>query len=315
MRLKVILATVILVAGAFYIYQKTLSPQPGEPEEVRVNEQIENKKAVNEENLISERELPSLPKLPEAKLIEPKKEVSTPGPLKSASPEPEPSSPSEVGLTQPGIILQTNLQRQQNGLGFLSANNILNATALEKANDMCEKQYFAHVSPSGIGPAQLADRFTYDYIAVGENLARGPFSSDAAVVEAWMNSPGHRANILNSKFTEIGAAAIKCTFEGKNTWLAVQHFAKPASDCPKPDAALLRAIDEKKAALTEIKERLSIIKAEIEVSDPEKDPDYNKKIASYNSLAKEHNSLVAETRSLINGYNSQAATFNVCASS
>ncbi|MDP2650630.1 MAG: CAP domain-containing protein, partial [bacterium] len=157
--------------------------------------------------------------------------------------------------------------------------------------------------------------FGYDYISVGENLALGPFASDAAVVEAWMGSPGHRANILNSRFTEIGVGAVRCVFEGRSTWLAVQHFGKPISDCPKVDASLGKTIEGKKATLAEMKERLTVMRTEIEASNPEKDPAYNNKISSYNSLVQEYNSLIGETKTFINRYNSQIAAFNACASS
>ena len=129
-----------------------------------------------------------------------------------------------------------------------------------------------------------------------------------------MGSPGHRANILNSKFTEIGVGAVRCVFEGRSAWLAVQHFGKPTSDCPKVEASLGKTIEEKKAVLTEMKGRLVVMKAEIEASNPETDPDYNNKVSSYNSLVREYNSLIGETKTLINQYNSQIATFNACAS-
>lgn len=328
MRSKILLTTLIILAGGFLIYQK--APDAGfknffenRQEGVRVEEEgAQNEGAASEENLTS-KELPSLPKVPETKTVEPKKEVSTPGPLRSPTPAP-PASPTPTpaseappappsSLTSSGIILETNIQRQQNGSGSLSTNSTLNVMASRKANDMCDGQYFAHVSPSGVGVGDLADSFGYDYIAIGENLAYGPFSSDAAVVEAWMNSPGHRANILNSKFTEMGASAVRCVFEGRNTWLAVQHFGKPVSDCPRPDAALLRTINEEKDTIAYLKLRITNLKGEIETTNPF-DPGYGDKVNSYNSLVGEYNSLIRETKTLISDYNNQVSTFNTCAS-
>lgn len=296
--------------------------QGHQTEQVEEN-QTQSDKNVKEQNLAHE-ELTSLTKTAETRPIEPKREVTAPPGLKVAPP-PETSTslpvpaveaplPTTNALTQSGIILQTNFQRQENGLGSLRENGILNNMATVKANDMCEKQYFAHVSPVGIGAGDLADSLGYDYILVGENLALGPFISGAAVVEAWMGSPGHRANILNSRFTEIGASAVRCVFEGRPTWLAVQHFGKPASDCSKVDVSLNKTIGEKQATLAEMKGRLLVMKAGIEASNPETDPDYNSKVSSYNSLVREYNSLIGETKILINQYNSQVTAFNVCAS-
>ncbi len=310
--------------NSFYpnLFQKSAeNPQ----QETKVEEKTQSGKEVSKKNLVA-KNLPSLPKPPETRILEPKQEVSAPPGLKvnlpspleasTSSPVPTPESPPPAitALTQAGIILQTNLQRQKNGLGFLGENGTLNSMATIKANDMCKKQYFTHVSPIGIGAGDLADNFGYDYILIGENLALGPFADDVAVVEAWMASPGHRANILNSRFTEIGASAVRCVFEGRSTWLAVQHFGKPASDCPRVDASLGKTIEGKKATLAEMKGRLLVMKAGIEASSPETDPGYNNKVSTYNSLVREYNSLMDETRTLINQYNSQIATFNACAS-
>lgn len=323
MKLRLLFTIFVVLLGGALVYGKALpenfssfysglfrgTPNEGQQEEVGAeeNQTQDGKKLVHEE-------LTSLPKVPEIKPIEPEQEVSAPPGLR-VSPPASSEPAAAPALTQAGIILQTNFQRQENGLGFLRESGILDSTATVKANDMCEKQYFAHISPTGIGAGNLADSFGYDYISVGENLALGPFASDAAVVDAWMGSPGHRANILSPKFTEIGVGAVRCVFEGRSVWLAVQHFGKPTSDCPKVDASLGKTIEEKKAVLTDMKGRLVVMKAEIEASNPETDPDYNNKISSYNSLVREYNSLIGETKILINQYNSQIAAFNACASS
>lgn len=322
MKLRLLFTIFVVLLGGVLTYQKAPSENLESGQATRVEEEAaQGDQGVNEEAL-AHQELPSLPKVPETKPVESKQEVSAPPGLKVSPPppptgEPEsvPAPPTAGGLTQAGIILQTNLQRQEGSLGFLGEDSSLNAMATFKANDMCERQYFSHTSPSGVGAGDLADNFGYDYISVGENLALGPFVSEVAVVEAWMGSPGHRANILNSKFTEIGVGVVGCVFEGRSTWLAVQHFGKPVSDCPRPDAVLEEIIDEKKAALAELKGKLLVIKAEIEASDPDTDPDYNNKVGSYNLLVREYNGLIAETKTLINEYNNQATAFNACASS
>lgn len=320
MRLRILFTALIILLGIALTYDRTpflqevlKKNQEAQKEKVEKTQENQNAGEVGGGNLTAE-EIPTIPRVPEAKPVEVKKEVSAPPPLKVAPPPvPEPEPEPAPLLTQSGVILQTNLQRQENGLGFLKGDATLGATAGKKADDMCQKQYFAHVSPSGVGAGDLANSFGYDYLSVGENLALGSFASDEILVEAWMNSPGHRANILNSRFTEIGVGVVRCVFEGRSTWLAVQHFGKPASDCPGPDAALKRSIDENKLRLADMRDKLIVLKLEIEASDPDTDPDYNTKVGTYNSLVKEYNGLIDENRILINQYNSQVAKFNVCA--
>ena len=322
MKLRLLFTVLIILLGAVLIYQKApgedfknfsgfLQKVSQEKQEGKVEKDQSSKgKEASKQSLVNQ-ELPSLPKASETKPVG-TKEVSTPPPLKVTPPPSSEPAPSSV-LTRSGIILQTNFQRQQNGLGFLKENGPLDAMASEKANDMCKKQYFAHTSSLGVGVADLANSFGYDYISVGENLALGPFAGDEEVVEAWMNSPGHRANILNSRFSEIGVGVTSCVFNEGFTWLAVQQFGKPVSDCPSPDVALRRTIDDKKATLAETRSRLLVLRAEIEASDPEIDPDYNNKVNSYNSLVRDYNNLIGETRTLINQYSSQVTAFNICA--
>src|SRR6185369_15716694 len=118
------------------------------------------------------------------------------------------------------------------GLPALKENALLDKAAKKKLDDMFAQQYFEHINPQGKGPSDLAKSVGYDYIAIGENLALGNFKNDAELVQAWMDSPGHRANILNKQYTEIGVAVGQGTYEGKKTWLAVQEFGRPTSSCP-----------------------------------------------------------------------------------
>jgi len=109
-----------------------------------------------------------------------------------------------IKLTVKGVIDNTNKQRALNGdLPVLKENFKLNFSAEKKLQDMFVKQYFEHNSPEGIGVGDLGLQAGYEYIIIGENLALGNFKDDASLVDAWMASPGHRANILNKKYTEI----------------------------------------------------------------------------------------------------------------
>lgn len=234
--------------------------------------------------------------------------ISAPPPLRAPT-----SSTSSATLTASPTINETNKQRQLNGnLSPLSANAKLTAAASAKADDMFKNQYFEHVSPSSRGPADLAEDQGYEYILIGENLALGNFSSDADLVTAWMNSPGHRANILNARYTEIGVAVKKGLFEGQMTWLAVQEFGRPLSLCPAVDASLKTAIDGNQKTIDDLSVELTAKKQEIDNYEPKRGREYNQKVDEYNALVAQYNSLIGATKDLISKYNFEINAFNNC---
>jgi uncharacterized protein YkwD len=236
------------------------------------------------------------------------KKVSEPPPLKSDE------EAAQSFLTRAGVIKFTNIEREKAGLPRLKENLKLDSSADKKANDMLVKQYFAHESPSGVGVADLAKEANYDYIEIGENLALGNFKDDQTLVEAWMNSPGHRANILNSQYQEIGVAVIRGKFEGKNTWFAVQHFGFPLSSCQQPSQTLKAKINLNQTQIQQIQANLDFLKNEIENMPLKPRELYNEKIDEYNNLVSQYNSLAIETKSLIKQYNNEIQIFNDCAS-
>jgi uncharacterized protein YkwD len=103
------------------------------------------------------------------------------------------------------ILAAMNDERATRGLTPLTLNPRLTAAASDRANDMFAKRYFAHVSPDGIEPFTWVRQRGYRYRTIGENLALG-YRSGGAVVDGWMHSPGHRANILQRSFDEVGIA-------------------------------------------------------------------------------------------------------------
>ena len=130
-------------------------------------------------------------------------------------------------LSVAGIIQCTNRARAENGgLPPLSENSLLDAIASERAADMIQKQYFAHYSPSGEGATDVAQRAGYHYKHLGENIALGSFQTDEKIVTAWMQSPGHRQNILSDGCSEIGVAAKRGRMKGEDVWVAVQIFGQ-----------------------------------------------------------------------------------------
>ncbi len=101
------------------------------------------------------------------------------------------------------VIRLVNEIRVKNGLKALAANWELSRVARYKSEDMSSDRYFSHTSPTYGTPFQMIQSFGLSYRTAGENIAYGQ-RTPAAVVDAWMNSSGHRANILNASYTQIG---------------------------------------------------------------------------------------------------------------
>ena len=127
----------------------------------------------------------------------------------------------------PKVLVElANVDRHTSSLPPLAINPILEETARRKALDMASRGYFAHVSPDGKNPWYWFTDTGYRFSYAGENLAVN-FTDSLDVERAWMNSPGHRANILNGNFTEIGIATSRGTYQGRDTIFVVQMFGKP----------------------------------------------------------------------------------------
>ena len=210
-------------------------------------------------------------------------------------------------LTRTGVIQQTNLQRQGNGnLPPLAENSTLDDIAQIRLDDMFAKQYFAHVSPASSSAITVAQAIGYQYIALGENLALGNFNGDQDVVTAWMNSPGHRANILNGTYTQIGVAVGEGNFQGNDVWIAVQVFGKPTSDCPLPETSLKDQIDAEE-------QEAGAMQAQVASEQSQLDQSNSAQVASYNQLVDQYDNLLAQIKSDIAEYNDQIAAYNQCA--
>lgn len=101
------------------------------------------------------------------------------------------------------VVELTNVERQKHGLAPLQIDEALSKVARVKSEDMAKQNYFNHNSPTYGSPFDMMKQFGISYRTAGENIAMGQ-RSPQEVVNAWMNSEGHRANILNSNFTHIG---------------------------------------------------------------------------------------------------------------
>lgn len=133
-----------------------------------------------------------------------------------------------TALVLPKVLVDyTNQNRLASHYPGLTINPVLQKAAQMKADDMVAKGYFAHRSPDGRSPWYWFEQAGYDFVYAGENLAVN-FNESADVNNAWMNSPSHKANILNSHFTEIGIATAEGMYQGKQTTFVVQMFGTPA---------------------------------------------------------------------------------------
>ena len=121
------------------------------------------------------------------------------------------------------VIRLVNVQRVNKGLQPLTTNWQLSRVARYKSADMANKGYFSHTSPTYGSPFKMMESFGLSFSAAGENIAYGQ-SSPAQVMNSWMNSPGHRSNILNGTYTQIGVGLAK-NKNGVYYW--TQMFMKP----------------------------------------------------------------------------------------
>ena len=118
-----------------------------------------------------------------------------------------PITDSSVTSFEQEVIRLVNVERAKVGLSALTYDWQLSRVARIKSQDMKDNKYFSHTSPTYGSPFQMMKSFGITYRTAGENIARGQ-ATPAAVVNAWMNSSGHRANILNSSFTHIGVGYV-----------------------------------------------------------------------------------------------------------
>jgi len=236
------------------------------------------------------------------------KQFLSPPPLKTSSKVENNKVQDAGGFTKQAIIQETNIQRQKNGLPALTENKNLDAAALAKANDMFSNQYFEHNSPAGVDPGKLVQNYGYQYITAGENLIMGSyFASSKEIVQEWMDSPGHRANILNSKYTEMGAAIIKGKYKGETVWMGVQEFGRPLASCREPSMALKNQITESKIILDSLFSEINQFKNQ--------DLNSNNLVDQYNSFVEQYRALAENVKKMVEDYNRQVNSFNNCISS
>lgn len=240
------------------------------------------------------------------KLLQISKEISGTNPLWGDR------ESSDIILSTEGIFVATNIARQnQSTEKALLRNSQLDAVAKLRVNDMFEKQYFEHVSPTGESASDEANIVGYEYISIGENMALGNFKGDEALVGAWMNSPGHRENIVHKSYSELGVAAKKGLYDGDEIWIAVQIFGRPLSECSEPSLLLKDRVEKKQTQLDTLKAESDVVYIQLQESG-QSAQQYNEQAEKYNQLVKKVNDAITETKVLIVQYNKEVNSFNIC---
>lgn len=141
------------------------------------------------------------------------KPTTTPAPTAKPTTKPTttpaPTTTPSTGLSafQSQVVDLVNQERAKAGLSALKTDTLLTKVATEKARDMDVNNYFSHTSPTYGSPFDMMRQFGVTYSYAGENIASGQ-RTPQEVMTAWMNSSGHRANILNGSFTKIGVGYV-----------------------------------------------------------------------------------------------------------
>ena len=143
-----------------------------------------------------------------------------------------------VSMSRGELLEQNNSARRANGLAPFSLNSQLNSSAQAKAQHMADNNYWAHVAPDGTQPWYFFEASGYNYSRAGENLAYG-FTDARSTNQGWLDSAGHRANIMGD-YSEVGFGFVNsATFQGTENTIIVAHYAKPlvySAPAPAPSA-------------------------------------------------------------------------------
>lgn len=198
-------------------------------------------------------------------------------------------------ITKTAILEFINKDREALGLQSLKENSVLDKVAMLKAQDMMARNYFAHQSPDGVSPWYWFRAAGYNYNVAGENLAIGFLDSDE-VYEAWMDSAGHKANILNAKYRETGIAVLRGDFNGYPTTIVVNLFGKPlrqAQDKPIRQAQSKPIQQFQVKQQKEAKITAAPIKEEPQKIQPKETPSIQPASSAQPIVSNDENSLVA----------------------
>lgn len=217
-------------------------------------------------------------------------------------------------INRENIIWFTNYERVKAHLAPLTPSAELNTSSSRKNDDMFSYQYFNHTRSGNppVGFDRFIDDQNYSFIKIGENLAMGDFGTSAEIVNAWMKSPAHKKNILDSTYREIGVTATKGVMNGKEVYLITQHFGNPRSSCPSINSATKEAIDTLKKSIADLQKTINDKQREVTHSDYALDPHYDTLISEYNSFVDAYNISIKKMAALVAQYNKQVQAFDRC---
>lgn len=167
-------------------------------------------------------------------------------------------SPDMMSQESDKIISLTNELRGKLGLSSLTGSNSLKQAAYDKAQDMLIQQYFAHNGPDSKSVRDWLTKVDYKFEVAGENLAMG-FAQSDDVVEAWIKSPTHYANLIDPDYSEIGVGMASGPFRGEETTLVAQYFARPKQ---------LSAVRAQAVPMSELPRERELITSQPEVTVP-----------------------------------------------
>jgi len=226
-------------------------------------------------------------------------------------------------LTKDAIINLTNNARATEGLTILEENPLLDTIAEARARDILDKQYFGHVSPTGEQASHIALKIGYKYKFIAENLASGVFFTNSKIVDCWMQSPGHRKNILSSQMREIGVSVIKGKLNGTETWVSVQIFGLRSTQAPIGSYTFSRRepgmeIGAEGPSGEGLHEKLRRMKQEVDAeramidrdlriagNDPVKNEEHALRVRSYNKKLDKYNQALTEIQAIRMAMNSR----------
>jgi uncharacterized protein YkwD len=180
----------------------------------------------------------------------------------------------EFNGTTDALITLINKERFDRKLEPLKKNSLLMMSAKLKAEDMVRNKYFEHISETGIQPWFFAEKVGYQYETFGENIAEKYFSANS-VHKAFMDSRGHRVNILNKEFRDVGVAILPVKINNRQQFVVVEHFGSYLRDinlaearCGEKNRQRCKIQKKKRKGLLKmIKEQKKIIKGMIKDKD------------------------------------------------
>ncbi len=217
-------------------------------------------------------------------------------------------------LNAENILYFSNLERTKRGLKPLKFSAKLTRSATSKNSDMFTNQYFAHESPVDPkkGFAYFIDNESYDFVRVSENLAMGDFDTAKSVVDAWMNSPSHRVNILYADYQNIGVNVRIGNFKGSQVAMIVQHFGIPKNACPSVSEAMLHTLQSVEQDALTSKKTAEDLEKKINQNTDASDEELDSLIGVYNATIRNYNNLVLQFKKISAEYNEQVKEYDDC---